>query len=102
MAAFAISSSATRWMHESAIMFRLALFGRGLVLEQTFAGLDVGELDRLLADLDCGPYQPCDREARRREIARLRKIGAEMRAARILALPRGERNDAAHLAQRAQ
>ena len=42
------------------------------------------------------------REGRGREIAGLREIGPEMRAAGILALERGERNDPAHLAQRAQ
>ena len=45
---------------------------------------------------------PRDREPRRRQIARLRKIGAEVRAARILALPRRERNHPADLGERAQ
>src|SRR6202035_3576463 len=62
----------------------------------------VGEANRLVGDFDTTGRLPRDREARTRQVTRLRKIGAEVRAARILALAGRERNHPADLGERAQ
>src|SRR5215831_13944646 len=84
------------------IMGSLALLGRKLVRQQRLARLHVGELNRLLGDFETTGRLPRDREARTRQVARLRKIAAEVRAARILALAGRERNHPADLDERAQ
>src|SRR5215472_5617041 len=66
------------------------------------ARLHVGEANRLLGDFETAGRLPRDRKARTRQVARLRKIGAEVRAARILALAGRERNHPADLGERAQ
>src|SRR6516225_5990075 len=89
-------------MDDMEIMSGLALLGRELVRQQRLARLHVGEANRLLGDVETTGRLPRDREARTRQVARLRKIGAEVRAARILALAGRERNQPADLDERAQ
>ena len=101
MAAFAINSSAVAEWMESEIMVA-STSPRSGSLSKVSPGLTMGELDRRVRDLDPACRLPRHGEGRGREIAGFGKIGAEMRAAGILALERGERNDAAHFAQRAQ
>src|SRR5262245_14171669 len=79
-----------------------ALLGRELVWQQRLAWPHVGELNRLVGDVETAGRSPRDREARTRQIARLRKIGAEVRAARILALAGRERNHPADLGEGTQ
>src|SRR5581483_9623947 len=67
------------WRRSESLLFS---FRRGLVADQALARLDVGELHRLVAGLG--------------------EIGAVVGAARVLAFEGGERDDAAHFAQRAQ
>src|SRR5437588_10751106 len=88
-------------MDESGIMF-LVLFGRCSVLDEALARPDMGKLDRLLGDFEtlCRLLHDC--ELRTFQVAGVWKIGAEMRAARILALACRERNHAADFAERAQ
>src|SRR5205823_2143268 len=74
----------------------------GDLVQQRLARPHVGERNRRVGDVEARGGLPRDREARTRQIARFRKIGAKVRAARILALPRRERNHPAHLGERAQ
>src|SRR4029450_2477940 len=62
----------------------LALLGRELVRQQRLARLHVGELNRLVGDVETADRLPRDREARTRQVARLRKIGGGGRAGRNL------------------
>src|SRR5579872_3531539 len=100
MAALAINSSAVRWMEARGIMS--ASFGRDRIAEQRLARFHMGELDRCIAHVDASILLTRHGECRSGKIARLRKIGPVMRAARILAADSRERNDAADLAQRTQ
>src|SRR5215210_15829 len=100
MAAFAISSKAVRCRAAVGIM-SASLFGGG-VLEQRLARTHDGETHRLVGDLEFAGALARHREGGARQIARLGKILAEMRAATVLAPARRQRNDAAGLYQRAQ
>src|ERR1700728_2883485 len=77
-------------------------FGRDRVAEQRLARFHMSELHRALVNLDAALTLPCHGKDRRGEIARSREIGAEMGAARILALKRGERDAPADLCERTQ
>src|SRR5580692_12730040 len=104
MAAFAIKSSAVRWMLETGII--LSSFGSDRIAQQGLARLYVREQHRAFADLDAvrafTGFLPRHRKHRRREVAGFRKVGAEMCATRILALQRGKRNDPADFDERLQ
>src|SRR5262249_34830415 len=73
------------------------LLGRHFVPQQRLARPHMRELDGRIGDLETAGSLPHDREARSGQIARLGKIRAVVRAARILALARGERNHPADL-----
>jgi hypothetical protein len=97
MAAFAIKSSAVRWMLDNGIMS--SSFGRDRVAEQRLTWLHMGELHRAFVNLDAVFTLPRYGKDRGGEIARSREIGAEMGATRILALQRSERNDPADFSE---
>ena len=103
MAAFAIKSSAVRWIDESGIMLLLAFSIRPrLIADERLARLDVGELDRPFADLDAAFRLPRHGE---REVARSPGSGKSERKCaprEFSRLQRRERNDAADLDERAQ
>src|ERR1700733_16285808 len=99
MAAFAIKSSAVRWIEDSEIM--VASLGRELIAEHSLSRLHMREQNRLVGHLDTTGCLARHGKGRSREVARFREIDTEMRAAGILAPQGGKRNDAAHFAERA-